>query len=135
VSHRGSTYGLVAPLFEMAKVCANHLAQMGIGRYVGSQASTKLKVTGIDLFSAGNYQGGAGAEEILYQDPGAGIYKKLVIRDNRLDGALLYGDTVEGPGSSSSCARVPTSPTCARICCSARRISAMPATAVRPRRP
>ena len=65
VSHRGSTYGLVAPLFEMAKVCANHLAQMGIGRYVGSQTSTKLKVTGIDLFSAGDFTGGADTEEIV----------------------------------------------------------------------
>ena len=60
VSHRGIAYGLVAPLFEMAKVCANHLAQMGIGRYQGSVVSTKLKVTGIDLFSAGNFMGGAG---------------------------------------------------------------------------
>ena len=59
VNHRGTAYGLVAPLFEMAKVCANHLAQVGIGRYVGSQTSTKLKVTGIDLFSAGNFSGGA----------------------------------------------------------------------------
>jgi len=96
VQHRGVCYGLVAPLFEQAKVCANHLARLGYGRYQGSVTSTKLKVTGIDLFSAGNYQGGEGTEEILYQDPGAGIYKKLVIRDNKLDGAVLYGDTVDG---------------------------------------
>src|SRR6185295_6298780 len=51
VSHRGTSYGLVAPLYEMAKVCANHLARFGIGRYAGSVASTKLKVTGIDLYS------------------------------------------------------------------------------------
>jgi NAD(P)H-nitrite reductase large subunit len=51
VSHRGTAYGLVAPLFDMAKVCANHLANFGIGRYVGSMTSTKLKVTGVDLFS------------------------------------------------------------------------------------
>ncbi len=96
VQHRGICYGLVAPLFEQAKVCANHLARLGYGRYQGSVTSTKLKVTGIDLFSAGDYQGGAGTEEILYQDPGAGIYKKLVIRDNKLAGAVLYGDTVDG---------------------------------------
>jgi nitrite reductase (NADH) large subunit len=96
VQHRGVCYGLVAPLFEQAKVCANHLARLGYGRYQGSVTSTKLKVTGIDLFSAGNFQGGEGTEEILFQDPGAGIYKKLVIRDNRLDGAVLYGDTVDG---------------------------------------
>ena len=59
VAHRGQVYGLVAPLFEMAKVCANHLAGYGIGQYAGSQLSTKLKVTGIDLFSAGNFTGGA----------------------------------------------------------------------------
>jgi nitrite reductase (NADH) large subunit len=59
-AHRGIAYGLVAPLFEQGKVCATHLAQFGIGRYTGSQTSTKLKVTGIDLFSAGNFMGGEG---------------------------------------------------------------------------
>ena len=54
-AHRGIAYGLVAPLFEQGKVCATHLAEFGIGRYTGSQTSTKLKVTGIDLFSAGNF--------------------------------------------------------------------------------
>ena len=58
VNHRGVAYGLVAPLFEMAKVCASHLAARGVGRYAGSITSTKLKVTGIDLFSAGNFVGG-----------------------------------------------------------------------------
>ncbi len=95
-AHRGVAYGLVAPLFEQAKVCATHLAQFGIGRYLGSQTSTKLKVTGIDLFSAGDFMGGAGCEEILLSDPSAGIYKKLVLRDDRLVGACLYGDTVDG---------------------------------------
>jgi len=96
VSHRGSTYGLVAPLFEMAKVCANHLAQHGIGRYVGSQTSTKLKVTGIDLFSAGDFGGGPGTEEIVLSDPANGVYKKLVLKDDKLVGSVLYGDTVDG---------------------------------------
>src|SRR5206468_2507599 len=96
VSHRGSTYGLVAPLFEMAKVCANHLAQMGIGRYVGSQTSTKLKVTGIDLFSAGDFTGGTGTEEIVLSDPASGVYKKHVLKDDKLIGSVLYGDTVDG---------------------------------------
>ena len=59
-AHRGIAYGLVAPLFEQGKVCATHLAQFGIGRYLGSSVSTKLKVTGIDLFSAGNFTGGRG---------------------------------------------------------------------------
>ncbi|HYG08010.1 MAG TPA: nitrite reductase large subunit NirB [Stenotrophomonas sp.] len=95
-NHRGTAYGLVAPLFEQAKVCANHLAQLGIGIYRGSVPSTKLKVTGIDLFSAGEFMGGDGSEEIVLSDPGAGIYKKLVIRDDRLVGACLYGDTADG---------------------------------------
>ncbi|MGK2952314.1 MAG: nitrite reductase large subunit NirB [Thiobacillus sp.] len=95
-AHRGVAYGLVAPLFEQAKVCANHLAQYGIGRYQGSITSTKLKVTGIDLFSAGDFIGGEGTESILYSDPLGGVYKKLVIKDNKLVGGVMYGDTVDG---------------------------------------
>ena len=95
-AHRGIAYGLVAPLFEQGKVLANHLAEIGIGRYTGSQTSTKLKVTGIDLFSAGDFMGGEGSEEIVMSDPAGGVYKKLVIRDDRLVGACLYGDTVDG---------------------------------------
>jgi nitrite reductase (NADH) large subunit len=95
-AHRGIAYGLVAPLFEQGKVLANHLAEFGIGRYLGSLTSTKLKVTGIDLFSAGDFQGGGDTEEILMSDPYAGVYKKLVIKDDKLVGACLYGDTVDG---------------------------------------
>jgi len=95
-AHRGIAYGLVAPLFEQGKVCATHLAQFGIGRYSGSQTSTKLKVTGIDLFSAGNFMGGEGTEEIVLSDPLGGVYKKLVIQGDKLIGACLYGDTVDG---------------------------------------
>ena len=95
-SHRGIAYGLVAPLFEQAKVCANHLAQLGFARYQGSVTSTKLKVTGIDLFSAGEFMGGDDCEEITLADPIGGVYKKLVIRDNKLIGACLYGDTADG---------------------------------------
>ncbi len=95
-AHRGIAYGLVAPLFEQGKVLANHLAEMGIDRYQGSLTSTKLKVTGIDLFSAGDFQGGEGTEEIVMSDPVSGSYKKLVIKDDKLVGACLYGDTVDG---------------------------------------
>ncbi|MBA2724317.1 MAG: NAD(P)/FAD-dependent oxidoreductase [Methylibium sp.] len=95
-AHRGIAYGLVAPLFEQGKVCATHLAQFGIGRYTGSLTSTKLKVTGIDLFSAGDFMGGEGCEEIVMSDPFGGVYKKLVIKDDKLIGACLYGDTVDG---------------------------------------
>jgi nitrite reductase (NADH) large subunit len=95
-AHRGIAYGLVAPLFEQGKVCATHLAQFGIGRYSGSQTSTKLKVTGIDLFSAGDFSGGDGCEEIVMSDPHGGVYKKLVVKNGQLVGACLYGDTVDG---------------------------------------
>jgi nitrite reductase (NADH) large subunit len=96
VAHRGVTYGLVAPLFEMAKVCANHLARFGIGRYAGSVLSTKLKVTGVDLFSVGDFMGEPGTEEIVLHDAVGGVYKKLVLRDDRIVGGVLYGDTVDG---------------------------------------
>ena len=98
-AHRGIAYGLVAPLFEQGKVCATHLGQFGTGRYTGSLTSTKLKVTGIDLYSAGNFTGGEGYEEIVMSDPYApqgGVYKKLVIRDDKLVGAVMVGDTVDG---------------------------------------
>ena len=96
VQHRGECYGLVAPLFEQAKVVANHLAQIGIARYQGSLTSTKLKVTGIDLFSAGEYNEQEGDEVLVLQDPAMGVYKKLVLRDNRIKGAVMYGDTLDG---------------------------------------
>ena len=96
VQHRGQCYGLVAPLFEQAKVAANHLARMGIARYEGSVTSTKLKVTGVDLFSAGTFNEGEGDETLVLQDPSQGVYKKLVIRDNRIKGAVLFGDTLDG---------------------------------------
>jgi nitrite reductase (NADH) large subunit len=96
VQHRGVAYGLVAPLFEMAKVCANHLGQHGIGRYEGTVTSTKLKVTGIDLFSAGDFSGDANTEELVFQDASRGVYRKLVVQDNRIKGAVMYGDTIDG---------------------------------------
>jgi nitrite reductase (NADH) large subunit len=95
-AHRGIAYGLVAPLFEQGKVLANHLAEFGIGRYTGSLTSTKLKVTGIDLFSAGDFMGNPECEEIVMSDPAGGVYKKLVLKGDQLVGACLYGDTVDG---------------------------------------
>jgi len=96
VSHRGVAYGLVAPLFEQARVCASHLAMQGFSRYLGSLASTKLKVTGIDLFSAGDFAGGLGTQSITLDDPITGSYRKLVLKNNVLVGACLYGDTTDG---------------------------------------
>jgi len=96
VQHRGQAYGLVAPLFEQAKVCANHLAKMGIGRYEGSVTSTKLKVTGIDLFSAGDFNGDETTEDLVMKDVSRGVYKKIVLKDNKILGAVMYGDTIDG---------------------------------------
>lgn len=97
VQHRNSTYGLVAPLFEQANVCATHLAEFGIGRYTGSMVSTQLKVTGIDLFSAGDFLGGPASENLVMRDPKRGIYKRLVIENDKVRGAVLYGDVKDGP--------------------------------------
>ncbi len=80
VQHRNETYGLVAPLFEMGKVCANHLALHGIGRYEGSVTSTKLKVTGIDLFSAGDFTGNENTEALVFQDAAQGVYRLPVTK-------------------------------------------------------
>ncbi len=97
VQHRRQTYGLVAPLFDQAKVCANHLAMKGFATYDGSVVSTKLKVTGIDLFSAGDFAPGPDKEEIVLQDANRGVYKRIILRDKKIVGAVLYGDTVDGP--------------------------------------
>ena len=96
IQHRGDTFGLVAPLFEQAKVCANHLSQHGMAQYLTLPTATKLKVTGINLFSVGDFLGDADCESIYFTDSALGIYKKLVIKAGKLVGAVLYGDTVDG---------------------------------------
>ena len=97
VQHRNSTFGLVAPLWEQARVCATHLAEMGISRYRQTLCATQLKVTGIDLYSAGDFAGDATTEALVMRDQRRGVYKRLVIRDNKLRGAVLYGDVQDGP--------------------------------------
>lgn len=95
IQHRGATFGLVAPLFAQAKVCANHLSQHGVAEYITLPSATKLKVTGINLFSIGDFSGGPESEVIRFRDPELGFYKKLVLKNNQLIGAVLYGDTAE----------------------------------------
>jgi len=95
VQHRGACYGLVAPLWEMCRALADHATGSPTG-YEGSVTSTKLKVSGIDLFSVGDFSGGEGAEDIVLRDAARGIYKRVVVRDDRLVGAVLYGDTADG---------------------------------------
>ncbi|HVK99236.1 MAG TPA: FAD-dependent oxidoreductase [Dongiaceae bacterium] len=96
VQHRGQLFGLVAPLYDQARVCANQLAEMGIARYVQKAQATKLKITGINVFSAGNFMGGEGTEAITLHDRALGHYKKLVLKDGHLEGVILYGDTQDG---------------------------------------
>ncbi len=95
--HRGAVYGLVAPLYDMARVVAARLAGDDSATYQGSQTATKLKVTGIDLYSAGDFSEAKDREEIVLRDPSRGIYKRLVIKENIIIGAVFYGDTVDGP--------------------------------------
>jgi nitrite reductase (NADH) large subunit len=96
VQHRNRTFGLVAPLWEQARVCAIHLAELGVSRYRGTLPATQLKVAGIELYSAGDFGTADGNEALVMQDHRNGIYKRLVIRDNRLRGAVLYGDAKLG---------------------------------------
>lgn len=92
IQHRKTTFGLVAPAWEQARVCAAHLARFGHRRYRATQTATRLKVTGVDVYSAGDFLGGAGTEDIVLRDPRRGVYKRLVLKDARVVGAVLYGD-------------------------------------------
>ncbi|KQN79795.1 nitrite reductase [Sphingomonas sp. Leaf67] len=95
VEHDGNVYGLVAPLWDMCRALADGLTDAHTG-YRGSVTSTKLKVAGLDVFSAGDFSGGAGAEDIVLRDASRGVYKRVVVKDDRIVGAVLYGDTADG---------------------------------------
>jgi nitrite reductase (NADH) large subunit len=95
VEHQGQVYGLVAPLWEMCRALADGLVATPSG-YTGSVTSTKLKVSGIDVFSAGDFSGGGACEDIVLRDAARGVYKRVIVRDDRLVGAVLYGDTQDG---------------------------------------
>lgn len=95
VQHRGACYGLVAPIWEMCRALAAALAAQPKG-YIGSVTSTKLKVSGVDVFSAGDFSGGEGCEDIVLRDAARGIYKRVVVKDDKVVGAVLYGDTQDG---------------------------------------
>ena len=92
----GHTYGLVAPLYEMARAAADQLAGLADARFVHSDTPTKLKVTGIDVFSVGDFADGDDREEIVLRDASAGVYKRLVLKDSRIIGTVLFGDTLDG---------------------------------------
>ncbi|OHC98431.1 MAG: nitrite reductase large subunit [Sphingopyxis sp. RIFCSPHIGHO2_01_FULL_65_24] len=94
VEHDGQVYGLVAPLWDMCRSLADGLVEQPTG-YRGSVTSTKLKVSGIDVFSAGDFAGGDGCEDIVLRDASRGVYKRVIVKDDRIVGAVLYGDTAD----------------------------------------
>ena len=96
VEFEGNCYGLVAPLYEQARVCGLALAGERDHAFVHTETSTKLKVTGVNLFSGGDFAEAEGREEIVFRDAARGVYKRLVLEDDRLIGAVLYGDTADG---------------------------------------
>jgi nitrite reductase (NADH) large subunit len=115
VEHRGAVFGLVAPIWDMAKICADNIARAADSAatdsaaadsaaadsaaadsaYVPAVSGTRLKVTGIDMFSAGNFADADGTEAIVMRDDSNGVHKRLVLRDNRLAGVVLYGDAAD----------------------------------------
>jgi len=95
IKHRGITYGLVAPLFEQARVCAEQVCEVSHHMYTGSDLSTKLKISGVDVFSAGEFDN-ADDEVMCSKDHALNTRKRLSIRDNKLVGAVLFGDSTDG---------------------------------------
>lgn len=95
VEHDGNVYGLVAPLWDMCRSLADGLTDQHSG-YKGSVTSTKLKVAGLDVFSAGDFSGGEGCEDIVLRDAARGVYKRVVVKADKVVGAVLYGDTADG---------------------------------------
>jgi nitrite reductase (NADH) large subunit len=85
-------FGLVAPIWEMAKVAADHLTGVADTAFTAVVTGTRLKVSGIEMFSAGDFTGGEGAEDIVLRDAARGIYKRLVLRENKLAGVVCFGD-------------------------------------------
>ncbi|MEE9388217.1 MAG: nitrite reductase large subunit NirB [Paracoccaceae bacterium] len=92
VEHDAVVYGLVAPLYDMAKVLAKTLCEQQ-AKFVPPAVSTKLKVTGVDLFSVGDFADGEDREDITFRDPGRGIYKRIILQNDRIIGTVIYGDT------------------------------------------
>ena len=95
VQHRRQTFGLVAPLWEQARICAQHIAEIGVSRFSGAINATQLKVSGIEVFSAGDFAEKPNRESVVLSDKRRGVYKRIVLEDNRVCGAVLFGDTSE----------------------------------------
>ena len=95
VQHRRQTFGLVAPLWEQARICAQHIAEIGVSRFAGALNATQLKVSGIEVFSAGDFSESPTRESLVLSDRRRGVYKRVVLENNRVCGAVLFGDTRE----------------------------------------
>ncbi len=96
IQHRGQLFGLVEPIWGQAFVCAAQLAEQGRLRYQPAATATQLKVSGVDVFSAGDLSGGEGIEDIVLNDDRRRVYKRLLLKGDRLVGAVLYGDVQDG---------------------------------------
>ncbi|MFC4777915.1 nitrite reductase large subunit NirB [Paenibacillus sp. GCM10023252] len=94
--HRGMVYGLVAPLYEQGAILAKKLAGVDSEGYQGSVLSTKLKVSGVNVFSAGDFADAPGTKALRVQDDLDGVYKKVVFKEGKVVGSVLFGDTSEG---------------------------------------
>jgi nitrite reductase (NADH) large subunit len=94
--HRGIAYGLVAPIWDMCRTLGDVLTGEDASTYEGSILQTRLKVSGVDVFSAGKFAGGEGCEDLVFRDAGRGVYKRVVIEDNKVAGAVLFGDAADG---------------------------------------
>jgi NAD(P)H-dependent nitrite reductase small subunit len=95
VQHRRQTFGLVAPLWEQARICAQHIAEIGVSRFSGAINATQLKVSGIEVFSAGDFSETGNRESLVLSDKRRGIYKRIVLEGNKVCGAVLFGDVRE----------------------------------------
>jgi NAD(P)H-dependent nitrite reductase small subunit len=95
VQHRRQTFGLVAPLWEQARISAQHIAEIGVSRFSGAINATQLKVSGIEVFSAGDFAERADRESLVLSDKRRGVYKRIVLENNKVCGAVLFGDVRE----------------------------------------
>jgi nitrite reductase (NADH) large subunit len=95
VEHNGQVYGLVAPLLEQGKVLAATITGNRGPTFTGWTPAAKLKVMGVDVFSAGEVEETPDSHAVRYEDPALGVYKKLIIRENRLAGVVLVGDAAD----------------------------------------